>query len=46
MRAGGTHPTHESRNRRPTVGCVAQATHAFGGEMVYAPMPSEKEKAV
>ena len=31
VRACGTHPTHESRNRRPTVGCVAQATHAFGG---------------
>ena len=31
MCACGTHPTHKSRNHRPTVGCVAQATHAFGG---------------
>ena len=31
MRAYGTHPTHKPRNRRSTVGCVAQATHAFGG---------------
>ena len=31
VRACGTHPTHESKNRRPTVGSVAQATHAFGG---------------
>ena len=29
VRACGTHPTHKSRNRRSTVGCVAQATHAF-----------------
>ena len=31
VRACGTHPTHESKNHRTTVGCVAQATHAFGG---------------